>query len=74
MGTWNWKQPSGKILKVISNHDKGTIYVFDENNKLVLVKKGLPKHIIELIEKNFLAIVANNDNNKNIDHLNPMYV
>jgi len=72
MGTWKWIQPSGKVFKVVSNCKKGTIHVFDENDKLVMVKKNLSEDAIKLVEKSFLDIVAKNENKKFIEQ-NPMY-
>jgi hypothetical protein len=74
MPSWNWKQPSGKTLRVISDYEKGTIHVYDENDKLVLEKKNLSKDVIKMVESNFLNIVAANDNQKKLDDDNPMYV
>ena len=73
MGIWNWKQPSGKIYKVISNYEKGIITVYDENENLLLEKKNLTKKAIEMVEQNFLGIVTKTDN-KRYDDVNPMYV
>ena len=58
MKTWNWIQPGNRVWKVISDYDLGIITVFDENGKLILKRKGLPKDAIKMVEQNFLNIVA----------------
>jgi hypothetical protein len=63
MGQWNWNQPGIGTWKVISDHDKGTITIFDENGDLIIEKSGLNKEALEIIEKNFFDLVANTDNN-----------
>ena len=75
MGTWNWTQPGLGIWKVISDHEKGIISVYDETGKLIIEKKGLHKEAIEIIEKNFFDLVAENDNSENKKKVNNlMYV
>ena len=73
MGSWNWKQPGIGTWKVISDLDKGTIMVYDETGKLIIEKTGLNKEAIEIIEKNFLELVADDNghksNKKNNDSL-----
>ena len=73
MGTWKWKQPNGKIYKVVSNPKNGTIHVYDEDSNLVMVKKKLSKRAISLVEKKFLNIVAENTKYKYYEY-NSMYV
>jgi hypothetical protein len=72
MGTWNWKQPSGKMYKVISDYKKGTIIVYDDKGNLLMAKKNLSKKAIRVVEENFLGIVTKDDN-KRFDDTNPMY-
>ena len=72
MGTWNWKQPSGKTYKVISDYKNGTILVYDERGNLLMAKRNLSKKAIKLVEENFLGIVTKEDNKK-YDDANPMY-
>jgi hypothetical protein len=74
MGTWNWTHPGIGIWKVISDHDKGTITIFDEDGKLIMEKKGLNKDAIEIIEKNFLELVADsNEPSSDDEKTDPMY-
>ena len=75
MGIWNWTHPGIGIWKVISDHDKGTITIFDEDGKLIMEKKGLNKEAIEIIEKNFLELVADSkDDTANNSKKDPMYL
>jgi len=60
MGIWAWIQPVDRIWKVISDDEKGTIYVYNEKSELVMERKGMSKEEISFIEKNFLQIVATN--------------
>ncbi len=60
MGIWAWVQPVDRIWKVMSDYEKGRICVYNETNNLVFEQTGLSKEALELIEKNFLAIVATN--------------
>jgi hypothetical protein len=73
MGIWNWTHPGIGIWKVVSNHDKGTITIYDEKGELIMEKSGLNKEAIEIIEKNFLDLVADIEENKskkdNTDHM-----
>ena len=73
MGTWNWKQPSGKTYTVISDYEKGTILVYDEKRNLLMAKRNLSRKAIKLVEESFLGIVTKEDN-KRFENSNPMYV
>ena len=72
MGTWNWKQPSGKTYKVVSDYEKGIIRVYDDKGNLIMEKKNLSKEAIQVVEENFLGIVTKEDN-KRFEEPNPMY-
>jgi len=58
MGIWAWVQPVDRIWKVISDDEKGTLYVYNEKGELILERKGMSKEEISFIEENFLQIVA----------------
>jgi len=58
MGIWAWIQPVDRIWKVISDDEKGTLYVYNEKGELVMERKGMSKAEISFIEENFLQIVA----------------
>ena len=60
MGIWAWVQPVDRIWKVISDDEKGTLYVYNEKSELVMERKGMSKEEISFIEDNFLQIVATN--------------
>ena len=60
MGIWAWVQPVDRIWKVISDDEKGTLYVYNEKSELVMERKGMSKKEISFIEDNFLQIVATN--------------
>ncbi len=64
---WAWLMPSGKIYKVVTNPEGGTISVY--NPKGVLVKKDekLSVAAVSLIEKNFLETVATKVEGKGIE-------
>ena len=56
--TWAWLMPSGKIYKVVTNPEDGTIKVYDQNRKLVSKEEKLSKEVVSLIEEIFLENVA----------------
>lgn len=60
---WNWLQTKGKIFKVISNPNKGTIEVLNEKGEILIRKTNMSKRQVELVEKNFLNLVAKKINN-----------
>ena len=60
MGIWAWVQPVDRIWKVISDDEKGTLYVYNEKSELVMERKGMSKQEISFIEDNFLQSVATN--------------
>lgn len=55
---WAWLMPSGKIYKVVTNPEKGTIDVYDEDRKLVSKEEKLSEEAISLLEKIFLETAA----------------
>jgi len=55
---WAWLMPSGKIYKVVTNPEKGTIRVYNPEGELVKRDEGLSNAAVSLIEKNFLEVVA----------------
>lgn len=58
MGIWAWIQPVDRIWKVISDVEKGSLYVYNEKSELIMERKGMSKEEISFIENNFLQIVA----------------
>lgn len=54
---WVWEQLNNKLFKVISNKEKGIIKVYD-GKALLQTWKDLKPEIIEMIEVNFLNVVA----------------
>ena len=56
--TWVWLMPSGKVYKVVTNSDDGTITVYDPNGKLVKKDEKLSSVSVNLIEDAFLQTVA----------------
>ncbi|MEA2033518.1 MAG: hypothetical protein U9N41_08055 [Euryarchaeota archaeon] len=55
---WAWLMPSGKIYKVVTNPEDGTISVYNPNGELVKKDENLSDAAVSLIEKNFLETVA----------------
>ena len=55
---WAWLQTKGKIFKVISNPERGTIEVRNENGETLIRKTNLSRRQVELIEKKFLNTIA----------------
>jgi len=66
---WAWLQKKGKIFKVISNPDRGTIEVLNEDGETLIRKTNLSRRQVELLEKNFLNYVAKKLNGSNDIHL-----
>lgn len=62
---WTWLQKKGKTLKVISNPNKGTIEVLNENGETLIRKTNLSRKQVEMVEKNFLNFVAKKMNGVN---------
>ena len=62
---WTWLQAKGKILKVISNPERGTIEVRNEDGETLIRKTNLSRRQVELIEKNFLNAIAKKLNGNN---------
>ncbi len=62
---WAWLQTKGKIFKVISNPERGTIEVLNENGETLIRKTNLSRRQVELVEKNFLRLVAKKLNGNN---------
>ena len=62
---WTWLRTKGKIFKVISNPDRGTIEVLNENGETLIRKTNLSRRQVELVEKNFLNFVAKKLNGNN---------
>jgi hypothetical protein len=60
MGIWAWIQPVDRIWKVISDDEKGSLFVYNEKGELVMERNGMSKQEISFIEDNFLQIVATN--------------
>ncbi len=73
---WTWMQAKGKVFKVISNANKGTIEVLNESGETVIRKTNLSRKQVEMVEKNFKNFVSNklNESNKitSKDNFDPM--
>ena len=55
---WAWLQAKGRIYKVISNTQTGTIKVYDEKGNMVMEKKNLSSKQVEIVEESFLSVVV----------------
>ncbi|MGB2842062.1 MAG: hypothetical protein WBC40_06250 [Halobacteriota archaeon] len=55
---WAWLMPTGKIYRVVTNPEDGTIKVYNPDGKLVNKEEKLSKGAVSLIEKSFLEAVA----------------
>jgi hypothetical protein len=55
---WAWLQTKGKIFKVISDPERGTIEVINEKGEILIRKTNLSKRQVETVEKNFLHLIA----------------
>jgi len=55
---WAWLMPTGKMYKVMTNPEDGTIKVYSPDGTLVNKEEKLSKGAVSLIEKNFLEAVA----------------
>jgi hypothetical protein len=78
---WAWLQTKGKIFKVISSPEKGTIEVINEKGEILIRKTNLSKRQVETVEKNFLLHIAKRLNGRepvktseNRDPFDPMIV
>jgi hypothetical protein len=60
MGIWAWVQPDKRIWKVVSDHEDGSIRVYDEDGTLILEKEGLSEEALTTVEDNFLDVSATN--------------
>jgi hypothetical protein len=63
---WAWLQTKGKIFKIISNPERGTIEVINEKGEILIRKTNLSKRQVETVEKNFLHFLAKKSNGRNI--------
>jgi hypothetical protein len=78
---WAWLQTKGKIFKVISDPERGTIEVINEKGEILIRKTNLSKRQVETVEKNFLLHIAKRLNGRepvrtteNKDTFDPMIV
>ncbi len=55
---WAWRMPSGKIYKVVTKPEDGTIKVYNPDGKLVRSEEKMSEDGVCLIEKIFLETVA----------------
>jgi hypothetical protein len=76
---WAWLQTKGKIFKVISDPERGTIEVINEKGEILIRKTNLSKRQVETVEKNFLHLIAKRLNGRdspvsieNRDSFDPM--
>ena len=65
--TWAWLMPSGKIYKVVTNPEDGTIEVYDEDRKLLRKEEELSEEAVSLLEKIFLETAASEVGGKEME-------
>ena len=76
---WSWLHTKGKIFKVISDPEHGIIEVINEKGEILIRKTNLSKRQVEIVEKNFLNLIAKKSNGRgspasseNQDSFDPM--
>ncbi len=61
---WAWLQTKGKMFKVISDPERGIIEVINEKGEILIRKANLTKRQVEMVEKNFLNLIAKRMNRR----------
>lgn len=56
--TWAWQFAGGKMYRIISNPEEGTIKVYNPNGELIQENKDLTPEGVQMVEENFLKITA----------------
>ena len=59
MKEYLWEQADGSVLKVVVDHNKGTVVARDKEGNVKMREEDLSKEQLDLIEKQFLEIVVN---------------
>ena len=53
--TWAWLMPGGKIYRVVTNPEDGTIKVYDEDRKLLVRKEEkMSDEVVRIIEEKYV--------------------
>jgi hypothetical protein len=63
---WVWLHTKGKIFKVVSDPERGIIEVINEKGEILIRKTNLSKRQVEIVEKNFLHLIAKRINGRDI--------
>jgi len=56
--TWAWQFAGGKIYRVVSNPEKGTVKVYNPSGEMIQENKGLTPEGVQMVEENFLEVAA----------------
>lgn len=56
--TWAWQFPGGKMYRVVSNPEEGTINVYNPKGEMIQENKDLTPEGVQMVEQNFLRITA----------------
>lgn len=56
--TWDWIQASGRVWKVLTDTEAGTVKAVNHDGVPILEHTGLSREAVELIETNFMSIVG----------------
>ncbi len=55
---WAWLMPSGRIYRVMTSPEEGTIRVYNHRGELIKKADNLSAEAVRLVERNFLQVVA----------------
>ena len=55
---WAWLQTRGEIFRVVSDIEIGFVKVYDGSGNIIMERNNLSKKQIEVLEENFLSVVA----------------
>ncbi len=74
LGIWQWFKSKKHIFKIVSNHKKGSIRVFDKKGKILFKKTNVSKDELKKIEDSFVNHIDDKlrKNKKNEDNSDPM--
>lgn len=71
---WQWFKSKKNIFKIVSNHKKGSIRVFDKKGKILFKKVNVNKEDLKKIEESVVNHIDDklSKNKKNEDNSDPM--